>query len=206
LIEKCKTRNSKYEVSLDKNYPNDVIIWAAIMPLDVERLAEDLNSRFGNNVVGDVGIKYYSSYGDILNRQEFIPEIKEKFKIENGFILTDGHNYKLMSLFRLYIDIYYNSNYKNDMHMGELYVKRRVAEYRKVNFNDYVDIKAEIVDGYMEIYMEYVVDGKLPPVHSDFFWIFQQYIEHNGVQPSKEIKMKINWDDDTNNKIFLFRS
>jgi hypothetical protein len=70
MVEKCKTRNSKYEVSLDKNYPNDVIIWIAMLTWDVERLAEDLYSRFGNNVVGDVGIKYYSSFGDVLNRPE----------------------------------------------------------------------------------------------------------------------------------------
>jgi hypothetical protein len=95
-----------------------------MLPWDIERLAEDLYSRFGNNIIGDVGIKYYSSYGDILNRPEFIPEIKEKFRVEYGFILTDGHNYKLMNLIRLYIDIYYNSNYKNNMYMGELYVKR----------------------------------------------------------------------------------
>jgi hypothetical protein len=47
LDQKCETRNNKYEVSLDKNYPNDVIIWM-VMPFgDVERLAEDLYTRFG---------------------------------------------------------------------------------------------------------------------------------------------------------------
>jgi hypothetical protein len=204
MVEKCKTRNSKYEVSLDKNYPNDVIIWMAMLPWDIERLAEDLYSRFGNNVVGHVGIKYYPTYGDILNRPEFIPEIKEKLRVENGYILTDGHNYKLMSLLRLYIDIYYNSNYKNDMHMGELYIKRRVAEYRGENVKNIKKIKKKIEDGYDKLYDQYVIDGELPPVDSDFFWIFQHYIEHNGVKPSKEIKMKINWDDDSNNKI-LFR-
>jgi hypothetical protein len=112
MVEKCKTRNSKYEVSLEKNYPNDVIIWIAMLPWDIERLAEDLQTRFGNNVIAHVNIKYYSNYEDILNRPEFIPEIKEKLRIENGYVLTDGHNYKLMNLLRLYIDIYYNSNNK----------------------------------------------------------------------------------------------
>jgi hypothetical protein len=77
-----------------------------MLPWDVERLSEDLYTRFWNNVVGDVGIKYYSSYGDILNRPEFIPEIKEKFRVEKDYILSKGHNYKLMSLLRLYIDMY----------------------------------------------------------------------------------------------------
>jgi hypothetical protein len=103
LDQKCKTRNNKYEVSLDKNFPNDVLIWAAMMVWDIERVAEDLYSCFGNNIFRDVGIKYYSSYGDVLNRQEFIPEIKEKFRVEKGYILTDDHNYMLMSLLRLYV-------------------------------------------------------------------------------------------------------
>jgi hypothetical protein len=81
LAEKCKTRNSKYEVSLDKNFPIDVLIWAEMIPWDVEKLAEDLYKLFGNNVIRDVSIKYYSSYGDVLNRPEFIPEIKEKFRV-----------------------------------------------------------------------------------------------------------------------------
>jgi hypothetical protein len=57
-----------------------------------------------------------------------------------------------------------------------------------------------------KLYDEYVIDEILPPVHSDFFWIFQHFIEHNGVEPSKEIKMKIDWDNDTSNKIFSFKT
>jgi hypothetical protein len=49
----------------------------------------------------------------------------------------------------------------------------------------------EILDGYNKLYEEYVIDGILPLVDSDFFWIFQHYIEHNGVEPSKKIKMEI---------------
>jgi hypothetical protein len=89
--------------------------------------------------------------------------------------------------------------------MGELYVKRRVVEYRGENVKNIKKIKKKIEDGYDKLYYQYVID-ELPPVDSDFFWIFQHYIEHNGVEPSKEIKMKIDWDNDTNNKIFLFRS
>jgi hypothetical protein len=74
--------------------------------------------------------------------------------------------------------------------MGELYVKRRVAEYRGENVKNIKKIKKKIQDGYDKLYDEYIIDD-LPPVHSDFFWIFQHYIEHNGVKPSKEIKMKI---------------
>jgi hypothetical protein len=64
-------------------------------------------------------------------------------------------------------------------------------------------IKKEIQDCYDKLYDQYVIDGKLPPVDSDFFWIFQHFTEHNGVEQSKEIKMKIDWDDDSNNKIFF---
>jgi hypothetical protein len=106
LVKKCETRNSGYEVSLNKNYPNDIIIWMAMLPWDVERLAEDLYSRFWNNVIRDDGIKYYSSYGNIFNKPEFIPEIKEKLRVEKDYILTEGHNYKLMSLHCLYINMY----------------------------------------------------------------------------------------------------
>jgi hypothetical protein len=61
--------------------------------------------------------------------------------------------------------------------MGELYVKRRVAEYRKVNSNDYVDIKAEMVDAYMKTNFEHATD-KFPPPDSPSYKIRQHYIEH----------------------------
>jgi hypothetical protein len=70
LVEKCETRKSGFELSLDKNFPNDVIIWIVMLPWDIERLAEDFYTRFGNNVIGDVGIKYYPTYGEVLNRPE----------------------------------------------------------------------------------------------------------------------------------------
>jgi hypothetical protein len=90
------------------------------------------------------------------------------------------------------------------MHMGYLYVKLRVADYREENVDNIVKIKNEILDFHDKLYEKYVViDGNLPPVDSDFFWIFKHYIEHNGVKPSKEIKMKIDWDRDTLNKIFI---
>jgi hypothetical protein len=101
LIEKCETRKSGFELSLDKNFPDDVIIWMAMLPWDIERLPEDLYTRFGNNTITDVVIKYYPTYGDVLNRPEFIPEIKEKLRIEKGYILTESHNYKLMNLYIL---------------------------------------------------------------------------------------------------------
>jgi hypothetical protein len=87
-VEKCKTQNSKYEISPENNYLNDILIWAAKMALDIERLAEDLYKLFENNVIRDVGIKYYSIYGDVLNRPEFIPEIKEKLREEKVYILS----------------------------------------------------------------------------------------------------------------------
>jgi hypothetical protein len=100
--------------------------------------------------------KYYSRYENILRRPKFIPEIKKKLRVEKGYILTEGHNCKLMNLLHLYINMYYDFGYKNDMHMGELFVKRRVAEYRKVNSNDYEDIREEMVNVYMKLHMEYV--------------------------------------------------
>jgi hypothetical protein len=139
-----------------------------------------------------------------LNRPEFIPEIKEKLRIENGYVLTDGHNYKLINLFNLYLDMYYHSEYENDMHMGELYVKRRVAEYRGVNSKDYVDIKEEMVDAYMKIYFEYVTD-KFPPPDSCYYKIRQNYIEHNGIEPPKELSLAIMLDTNTSNRISTFR-
>jgi hypothetical protein len=79
--------------------------------------------------------------------------------------------------------------------MDELYVKRRVAEYRGVNFNDYVDIKEEMVDAYMKIHFEYVTD-KFPPADSCYCKIRQHYIEHNGIEPPKDISLAIEWDKD----------
>jgi hypothetical protein len=197
MVEKCKTRNCGIEVSPDKNYPNDVIIWMAMLSWDIERLAEDLYTRFGNNIIGDVGIKYNPTYGDVLNRPEFIPEIKEKLRIEKDYILTDGHNYKLINLFHLYLDMYYHSYYENDIHIGELYVKRRVVEYRKINSNDYENISEGMVNAYLKLHMEHVID-KFPPADSCYYKIRQNFLEHNGMEPPKEISLEIKWDKDTN--------
>jgi hypothetical protein len=73
---------------------------------DIETLVEDLYKFYGNKVIKDVTIKFHPTYGDILNRPEFIPDLKEKFRVEKGNILTEGHNYKLMSQLHLYIDMY----------------------------------------------------------------------------------------------------
>jgi hypothetical protein len=62
------------------------------------------------------------------------------------------------------------------------------------------------MESYDKLYDECVIDGILSPVHLDFFWIFKHFIEHNGVEPSKEIKMEIDRDNNTSNKIFLFRT
>jgi hypothetical protein len=71
-----------------------------------------LYKLFGNNIIRDVAINYNSSYEDVLSRPEFIPEIKEKFKIEKGYILTEGQNYKLMNLLHLYIECTAHLNIK----------------------------------------------------------------------------------------------
>jgi hypothetical protein len=90
--------------------------------------------------------------------------------------------------------MYYHSYYENDMHMGELYVKRRVAEYKKINFNDYVDIKKKMVDAYMKIYFEYVID-KFPLDDPCYYKIRQHYIEHNGIEPPNDTSLAIKWDE-----------
>jgi hypothetical protein len=195
LDQNRETRNCGYEISVKPDFRNYAIIWMAILPWDVEKFAEDLYCCFGDNIITDVCIKYFPTYGDVLNTPEFIPEIKEKLRIENGYILTEGHNYKLMNLFYLYLDMYYHSNYENDIHMDELYVKRRVAEYRGVNSNDYDNIREEMVDAYLKLHMEYVID-KLPPAQSCYYQIRQHFIEHNGMEPLKEISLEIMWDKD----------
>jgi hypothetical protein len=101
--------------------------------------------------------------------------------------------------------MYCDSKYKNDMDMGDLYVKLRVIDYRGENFHDYVNIKEEMVDTYMKLYFENVID-KLPPTDSCYYKIRQHYIEHNGIEPPKEISLVIGWDKDTSNKIFSFRT
>jgi hypothetical protein len=62
--------------------------------------------------------------------------------------------------------------------LGELCVKHQVVDYRGVNFDEYVNIKEEMVDAYLKLYMEYVID-KLPPSDSCYYKIRQHYIEHN---------------------------
>jgi hypothetical protein len=43
--------------------------------------------------------------------------------------------------------------------------------------------------------MEYVID-KLPPADSPYYKIRQHYIEHNGIEPPKDINLEIMWDKD----------
>jgi hypothetical protein len=160
----------------------------AMFHWDVERLPEDLCSRFGNDIIGDVGIKYYSSYGDILNRPEFFLEIKEKFKIEKGYILTEDHNYKLMSLLRLYIDMHCASKHAH----WDLYIKLGVADYRRENVENIEKIKKEVLDGYDKLHDEYIIDGN-SPADSCYYQIRKYYIELNGVESPKNISLIIDW-------------
>jgi hypothetical protein len=78
--------------------------------------------------------------------------------------------------------------------MGELYVKRRVAEYGGVYFIDYVDIKEEMMNAYMKLHMEYVID-EFPPADSCYYKIRKHYIEHNGLELQKEISLVIGLDE-----------
>jgi hypothetical protein len=77
-----------------------------------------------------------------------------------------------------------------------LYVKYRVADYKGENLENIAMINKEILDDYNKLYEEYIIYGILSPVDSDFFWILQHYVEHNGVERPKEIKIKIDWDND----------
>jgi hypothetical protein len=123
LEERSKIRNSEIEIVVDMICPDDVRIWAAMMSLNIERVVDNSYKLLGNKIVRDVAIKYYFNYGEILNRREFILDKKEKFRIKKRYILTVGHKYKLMSLLRLYIDMYCESKYKNRIHISDLYVK-----------------------------------------------------------------------------------
>jgi hypothetical protein len=62
LDQKCETRNSGYEISMNTDFRNHIIKWMAMLPWDVERYAEDLYTRFGDNIITDVCIKYYPTY------------------------------------------------------------------------------------------------------------------------------------------------
>jgi hypothetical protein len=56
LDQKCETRNSGYEISVNPDFRNHGIIWMGMLPWDVERFAEDLYNRFGDNIITNVGI------------------------------------------------------------------------------------------------------------------------------------------------------
>jgi hypothetical protein len=77
--------------------------------------------------------------------------------------------------------------------MGYLYVKRRAADYRGENIENIKKNKNEMVDTYMKLYFEYVIDGKLPPTDSYYYQICQHYIEHSVVEPVKNISLIIDW-------------
>jgi hypothetical protein len=57
--------------------------------------------------------------------------LKEKCWIEKEFILTTPENYNLITLFRLYSCIYHYNEFKEDNDMANLYVKYKIADYRR---------------------------------------------------------------------------
>jgi hypothetical protein len=76
----------------------------------------------------------------------------------------------------------------------DLYVKLRVADYRGENVENIEKTKKEILDGYNKLHDEYVTNGNLPPADSCYYLIRKHYIEHNGVEPPKNISLIIEWD------------
>jgi hypothetical protein len=44
-------------------------------------VVEDLYKLCGDKIIKDVAIKHHLSYGDILNRPERRPDVKEQFRI-----------------------------------------------------------------------------------------------------------------------------
>jgi hypothetical protein len=109
-------------------------------------------------ITTDVGIVYHSEYMEFMNTSEVIPDLKEKRKVDTHYILVDGHKRQLMISFKQYIKVYLKFEYKNDMNMGDLYIKYRVSNYRG---EDFTSIIKEIDDTFLKIHDKYVILGKI---------------------------------------------
>jgi hypothetical protein len=73
---------------------------------DCEKFMEDLYKHFDGKITTEIGLIYHPKLMELMDRLEVIPHLKEKFKVDGYYILTDGGNYKLLTLLKLYIFIY----------------------------------------------------------------------------------------------------
>jgi hypothetical protein len=66
------------------------------------------------------------------------------------------------------------------MEMGSLYIKYRVVHYRG---EDTASIIKEINDAFLKIHDKYAINGKVLPLHSDYYNMYDDYLDNCGVEP-----------------------
>jgi hypothetical protein len=121
---------------------------------------------------------------ELMDRQEVISDLKEKFRVDGHYILTGKRSYKILNLLKLYIFIYFKCEYTNDMDMGNLYIKYRVAHYRG---EDIPSVIKEINDTFLKINNKHVINGKGPPLGSDYYNMYDLYLDNCGVEPPTNV-------------------
>jgi hypothetical protein len=92
---------------------------------------ENFFKVLGKNIIEDVGMADLNNlFKKIMNKLEVIPELKERCWIEGEYVLTTPENYKLITLYRLYEQIFHYNQFEKDNDMANLYVKYKIVVYR----------------------------------------------------------------------------
>jgi hypothetical protein len=64
---------------------------------------KNLYKLFEGNITTEIGFAYHPKVMELMDRLEVIPDLKEKIRVDGHYVLTDGCNYKLLTLVKLYI-------------------------------------------------------------------------------------------------------
>jgi hypothetical protein len=59
---------------------------------------EDLQKLFDGKITTEIGLAYQPKIMELMGRLEVIPYFKERFRVNGHYILTNGRNYKLLTL------------------------------------------------------------------------------------------------------------
>jgi hypothetical protein len=120
LDEKRIERCAEFITDVDKRRPDDQRLWAPLLPWDFENLMEHMIKELGVKNIRDVGGYFQEELRGLLNSSDVVPDLKEKSSVDElGYILFEPQNYKWLTLFHVYADVYLKPGYEKDMDNGE---------------------------------------------------------------------------------------
>jgi hypothetical protein len=129
LKQKWKKRNISFTTKTYPDKPDHIWLCTTLISWDCEKFMEDLYKLFDGKITTEIGLTYYPKLIELMDRLEVIPHLKEKFRVNEHYILTYERKHKLFTLLKLYIFVYFKCEYTNDMDMRNRYIKYSVAYY-----------------------------------------------------------------------------